>query len=159
MKVILQESYMNLGEAGDVVNVKPGYARNFLIPEKIAVSATAGNVQKFLDKAKELDAKKAKERDNSKKTVEALEKITLTLKKKVSEDGKLYGAVTTKELEELLLAQGAQVDRRQIVLGRQIKMMGEYSILVKLVGGLKTNVTLNVVSDAPVKATEPQEEN
>ncbi len=158
MKVILQESYMNLGEAGELVDVRPGYARNYLIPEKIAVSATAGNIKKFLDKAKELEEKKLKERDNSKKTIEALEKIQLVIKKKVSEDGKLYGAVTTKEIEEELQAKGAKVDRRQIVLGRQIKMAGEYQILVKLVGGLKTNIALSIVSDAPAKVLEAEDQ-
>ncbi len=154
MKIILQESYMNLGEAGDLVDVKPGYARNFLIPERIAVTATKANQKRFEDKAKELTEKKTRERDNSKKTVELLEKLSITIKKKVSEDGKLYGAVTTKELEAEFLAKGATVDRRQIVLGKQIKMAGEYQILVKLVGGLKTTVPLNVVSDAPPK--DPQ---
>ena len=151
MKVILQESYMNLGEAGEIVNVKPGYARNFLIPEKIAVTATAGNVRKFADKAKELAARKEKERDNSKKILAALENVEITLKKRVSEDGKLFGSVTTKELEAEFHTRGAQVDRRQIVIGQPIKMAGEYSILVKLVGGMKASIPLKVVSEAPPK--------
>jgi large subunit ribosomal protein L9 len=159
MKLILQESYMNLGEAGDLVNVKPGYARNFLIPQKIAVTATPANVRKFEDKAKELASKKEKERENSKKTLSALEKVTVTIKKKVAEDGKLYGAVTTKDIEDELKTQGAFVDRRQIVLSRQIKMSGQYPILVKLVGGLKTTINLNVVSDAPAKKTEAEVED
>jgi large subunit ribosomal protein L9 len=156
MKVILQESYMNLGEAGDVVNVKPGYARNFLIPQKLAVTATPANVRRYEDKAKELATKKEKERENSKKTLASLEKLSVTIKKKMAEDGKLYGAVTTKEIEEQLQSKGAFVDRRQIVLGRQIKMSGDYPILIKLVGGLKTTIQLSVVSDAPLKKTEDQ---
>ena len=108
MKVILQESYMNLGEAGDLVDVRPGYARNFLLPEKIAVTATAANVKRFQDKAKELTQKKTSERENSKKVAETLASIQLTLKKKVSEDGKLFGSVTTKDIEaELHLTRGA----------------------------------------------------
>lgn len=149
MKVILNESYMNLGEAGDLVDVKPGYARNFLIPQKIAVTATAANVRKFQDKVKELEKKKESERSNSKKILSVIEKLTLTVKKKVADDGKLFGSVTTKDLEEAFKANGATVDRRQIVLGQQIKMVGDYSILVKLVGGMKTNVPLKVISDAP----------
>jgi len=152
MKVILQESYMSLGEAGDVINVKPGYARNFLIPNKLAVSATAGNLRLFADKAKELAAKKEKERDNSKKTLAALEKVEIVLKRKVSEEGKLFGSITTKELEAEFLKLGAKVDRRQIVMGRQIKMMGDYTILVKLVGGLKTQVPLKILSETPLKS-------
>src|SRR5687767_13170001 len=135
MRVVLQESYMNLGEAGDIVDVKPGYARNFLIPQKLALSATRANLKRFEEQAKLIETKKEKERENSKKTSELLGKMQITLKKKVSEDGKLYGAVTTKDIEAELIANGANVDRRQIVLGRQIKMAGEYQILVKLVGG------------------------
>ena len=151
MKIILQESYMNLGEAGEVIDVRPGYARNFLLPQKIAVTATAGNVRKFEDKVKELTVKKETERENSKKTMGVLEKIEITIKKRVAEDGKLFGSVTTKELEAELAAKGATVDRRQIVIGQPIKMAGEYSILVKLVGGMKTHITLKVVSEAPPK--------
>lgn len=151
MKIILQESYMNLGEAGDVVNVKPGYARNFLIPQKIAVTATPANVRRFEDKAKELTAKKERERDNSKKVMTVLEKIEITLKRRVSDDGKLFGSITTKELEQEFATRGAKVDRRQIILGQPIKMAGDYTILVKLVGGLKANIPLKVMSDAPPK--------
>jgi large subunit ribosomal protein L9 len=156
MKVILKESYMNLGEAGDVVDVRPGYARNFLLPEKIAVTATKANIQFFQDKAKELEAKKLKERDNAKRIVESLEKVSITLKRKVSDDGKLFGSVTTKELESEFARLGTPVDRRQIVLGAQIKMAGDYSILIKLVGGLRAHVPLKILSDAPPKAKDEE---
>jgi len=159
MKIILQESYMNLGEAGEVIDVRPGYARNFLLPQKIAVTATAGNVRKFEDKVKELTVKKETERENSKKTMGVLEKIEITIKKRVAEDGKLFGSVTTKELEAELAAKGATVDRRQIVIGQPIKMAGEYQILVKLVGGMKAHIPLKVVSDAPPKDAADEETN
>ncbi len=158
MKVILQESYMNLGEAGDVVDVRPGYARNFLIPQKICVTATGNNIKRFEDMARKLQGKKEVERDNSKKTLAALENVTVTLKKKTSDEGKLFGAVTTKEIESELSKMGVTVDRRQIVLGRQIKMAGDYSILIKLVGGLRANVPLKVASDAPIKVTTAADE-
>jgi len=151
MKVILKESYMNLGEAGDVLDVRPGYARNFLIPEKIAVTATKANIQFFLDKTKEIEAKKLKDRENAKRIVEALEKVSITLKKKMSEDGKLFGSITTKELEGEFAKLGTPIDRRQLVLGSQIKMAGDYTILVKLVGGLRAQVPLKILSDAPPK--------
>lgn len=154
MKVILQESYMNLGEAGEVINVKPGYARNFLIPQKVAISATPGNLRLIADKQKELESKKEKEREKSKKLLETLKSLKVTIKKKVGDDGKLFGSITSKEIEKELINLGAPVDRRMIVLGQQIKLTGEYQILVKLVGGLKTNVPLIVVSDAPVKPKE-----
>jgi large subunit ribosomal protein L9 len=152
MKVILTESYMSLGEAGEAVEVRSGYARNFLIPQKIAVSATLANLKKYEDKAKELNAKREKERDNSKKTLSTIEKLSITLKKKTSDEGKLFGSVTTKEIEEAFKQQGATVDRRQIVISKQVKMIGDYSILVKLVGGLKATIPLKIVPETPLKS-------
>jgi len=136
------------------VDVRPGYARNFLVPQKICVTATAANIKRFEDMSKKLTVKKEAERENSKKTLGALENLSVSIKKKVSEEGKLFGAVTTKDIEHELAKMGVVVDRRQIVLGRQIKMAGEYSILIKLVGGLRANVPLKVISEAPPKVTD-----
>jgi large subunit ribosomal protein L9 len=147
MRVILQESYMNLGEAGELVNVKPGYARNFLIPNKIAVSATPANTKLFQDKAKELEKKRLSEREKSQKLMDALKDVSVTLIKKVGDDGKLYGSVSSKEVEEALAKQNHVVDRRMIVMGQQIKMLGEYPILIKLVGGMKTQITLKIAPE------------
>lgn len=153
MKVILKNSYMSLGEAGEIVDVKPGYARNFLIPQGIAVSATSANLKMVEDQGKAFEAKKLQERENSKQLLEKLQKLEggVTIAKKVSDDGRLYGSVTAKDIEEALGKAGALVDRRMIVLGQQIKMAGEYKVLVRLVGGLKTQIPLNIVSDAPKK--------
>src|SRR5262245_46341895 len=126
MKVILQESYMSLGEAGEIVNVKPGYARNFLIPNKVAVSATPANIKFFQDKAKELEKKRGAEREKSQKLADGLKGVVISLTKKVGEDGKLYGSVSSKEIEEALAAQNHAVDRRMIVMGQQIKTAGEF---------------------------------
>jgi len=156
MKIILEKSYMGLGEAGDLVAVRDGYARNFLIPQKIAVTATAQNIKVFQDRSRKLAEKKEGDRKSAKILLGQLETISLLLRKRVSEDGRLYGSVTTKEIEEAFVQKGAQVDRRQVVLGQQIKMIGEYNIVVKLVGGLKATVPLKVegelVKEAP--ATE-----
>lgn len=157
MKVILNDSYMNLGEAGDVIDVKPGYARNFLIPQRIAVSATSANLRLFKDKEKEIAQKKETERKKSQTLQEALEGVKLTIKKKASDDGKLYGAVSARDVEEELKKLGNEVDRRMIVLGQQIKLVGDYEIMVKLVGGSKTHLPLTVMSDA-VKQVEFEEE-
>lgn len=151
MKVILKESYMNLGEAGDIVNVKPGYARNFLLPSKLAVTATTANMKVFQDKQKEIEAKKTIVRDESKKLMEALNGLSVVITKKVGDDGKLFGSVSSKEIEEALASQSHKVDRRMIVLGQQIKMIGEYPIMVKLVGGMKASVTLKIEAEAVKK--------
>lgn len=154
MKVILQNSYMSLGEAGEVVSVRPGYARNFLIPQKIAVSATAANLGRLADKKKEMEAKREKERDNSRKLIEQLEKVTVTITTKVSDDGKLFGSITGKHIETELANQGLTVDRRQIVMGQQIKRAGDYKITVKLVGGLKAIIPLTIKGDKPLRQVE-----
>lgn len=152
MKVILQESYMNLGEAGQVVNVKPGYARNFLLPNRIAVSATPANLKLFQDKSKEIEKKKLAKREESQKLLDTLKDVSVTLVKRVGDDGKLFGSVSSKEIEEALSKQNLIVDRRMIVMGQQIKMLGEYSLLVKLVGGMKTQIQLKVVAENAKKA-------
>ncbi|MEI7440500.1 MAG: 50S ribosomal protein L9 [bacterium] len=151
MRVILQESYMNLGEAGELVNVKPGYARNFLLPNKIAVSATPANTKLFQDKVKEIEKKRLSEREKSQKLMDALKDVTVTLIKKVGDDGKLYGSVSSKDVEDALLKQNHVVDRRMIVMGQQIKMLGDYPIMIKLVGGLKTQVTLKIAPEQAKK--------
>jgi large subunit ribosomal protein L9 len=153
MKVILNQSYMNLGEIGDVLDVKPGYARNFLIPQGIAKRATLGNLRVLADQAKKLDAQKTQDRETAHKLLKQLEGLTIKIVKKVSEDGRLYGSVTTKEVEAAFADKGVTIDRRQIVLGQAIKMMGEYSILVKLFGGLKATVPLKV--DGETAAGQP----
>jgi large subunit ribosomal protein L9 len=152
MKVILTESYMSLGEAGETIDVRPGYARNFLIPQKLAVSATLANVRKYQDKAKEMSSKREKERENSKKTLSLISGLSISMKKKTSDEGKLFGSVTTKEIEEEFKKLGATIDRRQIVLGKQIKMIGDYSVLVKLVGGMKATIPLHIVPETPLKS-------
>jgi large subunit ribosomal protein L9 len=158
MKVILSQSYMNLGEIGTVVDVKPGYARNFLIPQKIAVTATKGNLQQVTDRAKTIEAQRSQEREGAKKLLTQLEGLTIKIVKKVSEDGRLYGAVTTKEIEAAFVAAGAQVDRRQVVMGQQIKTSGEFNILVKLVGGLKATVPLKVEGENQKAPSSAQDE-
>jgi len=151
MKVILNQSYMNLGEIGDVLEVKPGYARNFLIPQGIAKRATLANLRVLQDQAKKLDAQKATDRASAQGVLKQLEGVNLKIQKKVSEDGRLYGSVTTKEVEAAFAGKKITVDRRQIVLGQAIKMTGDYSIMVKLFGGLKAMVPLRVESDGTTK--------
>jgi large subunit ribosomal protein L9 len=151
MKVILNQSYMNLGEIGDVLEVKPGYARNFLIPQGIAKRATLANLRVLQDQAKKLEAQKATDRASAQTLLKQLEGVSIKIQKKVSEDGRLYGSVTTKEVEAAFADKKVSVDRRQIVLGQAIKMTGDYQIMVKLFGGLKALVPLKVESDGTTK--------
>jgi len=158
MKVILKQSYMNLGEIGEIVDVKPGYACNYLIPQGIAKRSTAANLRVLEDQAAKLAEQKAKDRSTAETLIKQIEGLSLKIVKKVSEDGRLYGSVTTTEVEEAFAAQGVTIDRRQVVLGQQIKMVGEYSLLIKLFGGLKANVPLVVEGDGKKRAAYEEEE-
>ncbi len=144
MKVILQQSYMNLGEIGDIVEVKPGYACNFLIPQGIAKRSTAANLRMLEDQAAKLAEQKTKDRSQAEGVIKQIEGMSLKIVKKVSEDGRLYGSVTTTEVEAAFAEKGVTIDRRQVVLGQQIKMVGEYSLLIKLFSGMKATVPLVV---------------
>jgi len=147
MQIILQESYMNLGEAGEVVNVKPGYARNFLIPQRIAVSATNANLKIYQDKAHKLEKKKLDVREKSQSIAKLLQDRTIEVKTRCSDEGKLYGSITAKDIQEEISKIGADLDKKQVILAKPIKMVGKSSVLVRLVGGIDLNLPLIVLSD------------
>ncbi|HXN64822.1 MAG TPA: 50S ribosomal protein L9 [Candidatus Acidoferrales bacterium] len=132
MQIILQEDVEKLGSRGEVVTVAEGYARNYLLPRKLALPASAGNLKR-LEKIRTVLAKKtANERDVSHKQAEGLNAVTLTLVRKAGENDQLFGSVTSADLAEALAAQGHEVDKRQIQLGDPIKVIGEYQVPVKL---------------------------
>lgn len=145
VQVILSEDVHNLGDAGDVVNVKPGFARNFLIPQGKALPATAARVHEVEHKRRVIAEKRAKELKDLESVKLRLEGIALEIAAQVGEEGKLFGSVTAANLAELLGAQGVEVDRRKIVLAEPIKSVGEHTITVRLrndvVASLKVTVT------------------
>ena len=132
MKVILREDVKGKGVAGDVIDVKPGFARNFLVPKGLAYLSTAKN-QKVFEHEK---ARKAKEQEKFRleavKQSEELEKISLTAAVKVGDDGKLFGSVTPEMIAEAMLAEGIEIDKKKIILDEPIKALGVYNVSVKL---------------------------
>lgn len=146
MKVILLEDVKNVGKKGEVVNAKDGYARNFLFPRNLAIEAIPSNLKK-LENEKRIQAEKEKELfDEAKKLEDELAKITIVLKSKVGENGKLFGSITNKEIAENLESEkGISIDKRKFELKEAIKSVGEYSVKVKLhpkvVADLKVIVT------------------
>ena len=144
--VILQQDVHNLGKTGEMVKVRPGFARNYLLPNSIAVAATTKNVNRLEHE------KKAAAARNTKSTAEAQELATklgaakLTLTRKAGEEGKLFGAVTTKEIEAALKEQGIEIDRRKIQLPEPIKTVGEFSLPVKLGYDVTATIKVNVVA-------------
>ncbi len=144
MKVILLQDEKSLGKKGDVINAKEGYARNFLFPKKIAVEATPANM-KVLENQKKLQEQKEQEiLDEAKKLEEELLKITLVIKTKSGENGKLFGSITTKEIAELLKeTHSIDIDKRKLELDDSIKALGNYTVKVKLHS--KVTARLNVI--------------
>lgn len=144
MKVILLQDDKTLGKKGDVVNAKEGYAKNFLFPKKVAIEATPANM-KVLENQKKLQEQKEQEiLEEAKKIEEEIAKITLVIKSKTGENGKLFGSITTKEIAELLKeTHKIDVDKRKLELEDSIKSVGNYSVKVKLHS--KVTAKLNVI--------------
>lgn len=160
MQVILKKDVQNLGEAGDLVNVKDGYARNFLLPQKVAEVATEGalkNREQNLARIKAKQEKLHQEALEIAKKIEELGKIELTAK--AGETGKLFGTITTKKLSEELQAKTAlEIDKKNITVSAPINKVGEYTMLIKLTSKVKTELTV-VVSASEVLKDHVEEES
>ena len=144
MKLILREDVENLGKGGELVDVKPGYGRNYLLPRGLAVPANPRNVRELEHQKAVAAAKAAKLKASAQAVAKRLSDTPLTLKRKVGEQDKLYGSVTALDVAEALAARGLSVDRRSIDLAEPLKTVGEFEVPVKLhaqvVGKVKVTV-------------------
>jgi len=148
MQIILQEDVEKLGNRGDVVTVKPGYARNFLLPHKLAIEATAGNM-KTLERIRGSLAKKtATELDAAKKQAELLTGVSLKFTRKTGENDQMFGSVTTADIADGLKVQGFEVDKRQIQLKDPVKALGEYPVTVKVFRDITAEIKIHVAKEA-----------
>jgi len=144
MQIILQEDVEKLGNRGDVVTVKPGYARNFLLPNKLAVEATPGNM-KALERIRGALAKKtATELDAAKKQADLLLGVTLNFKRKTGENDQMFGSVTSGDIADGLKAQRFEVDKRQVQLAEPIKTLGEFPVTVKVFRDVTAEIKVHV---------------
>jgi large subunit ribosomal protein L9 len=132
MKLILREDVENLGKGGDLVDVKPGYGRNFLLPRGLAVVANPRNVRELDHQKQVAAAKAAKMKASAEAVAKRLAETPVTLKRKVGEQDKLYGSVTALDVAEALAARGLSIDRRSIDLAEPIKTTGDFEVPVKL---------------------------
>ena len=132
MKVILRKDHEKLGKIGAVVDVKDGFARNFLIPNGIAYAASDGSMRALGEEKRQAERRAHKEEQTAARTAAELEKISITLKMKVGEDEKLFGSVTGQMIADELAAKGFTIDKRSIVLEEPIKALGIYTVDVKL---------------------------
>lgn len=146
MKVILMEDVAKLGAKGDVVNVKSGYAHNYLFPKDLAVEATPAQIKNLEKQMAKRDEEKAQEKAEAEATAAKLQGVKVVLKAKVGGAGKLFGTVTNKEIAEQLRADhGIDVDRRKIVLQDKIKELGTYTLPVKLHPEVKSELNVEIV--------------
>jgi large subunit ribosomal protein L9 len=131
-KILLREDVDNLGARGEIVRVKAGYARNYLLPRKMAVQATAGNVKQIDAERGALMKREARERGTAEQQAELVRKLSLNFTRKVGEHGILYGSVTSMDIAEALREQGYEIDRRRIQLREPIKETGDFTVNVRL---------------------------
>jgi len=148
IQVILQEDVHALGEAGDLVNVKPGYARNFLVPQGKALPATAERVNEIEHRKRVIAEKRMKELKDLEGVKARIEGLALEVEAQAGEEGKLFGSVTAQNLADLLAEKGIELDRRKIVLDEAIKSVGEHVVTVRLRSDVlaELKVTVNAAS-------------
>ncbi len=147
MKVILRKNFSQLGKIGDVVDVKDGYARNFLIPRQIAYLATEGNIKALEEEKKVVAKKEAANLDNARNLAAELEKISITIPVKVGEEEKIFGSVTTQMIADAIKEKGFEIDKRKIEISEPIKALGIYTVNVKLHSDVNASVKTWVVRE------------
>ena len=145
MQLILKKDVQNIGEVGDIVNVKDGYARNYLFPKNLAVPADAQNMNVLNAKKASEQHKKDLECEEAKKVQEKMKNIVLKITTKAGENGKTFGSITSKEIAETLEKQfKIKVDKKKIMLPEQIKTLGTYVVDIKLYEGVVGKLTVSV---------------
>ena len=147
MKVILKESIESLGIIGSEVEVRKGYARNYLLPQSKAVLATDQN-RKLMEKERiKFELQIAKEKEHAEEMAKRIEGVKCTLKGKVIEENKLYGSVTVRDIQAALAAQNIEVEKAMILLSEPIKTLGTYQIPIRVYKGVKPQIIVDVVSE------------
>ena len=145
MKVILMSSIENLGEAGDVVTVKPGYARNMLIPMGLALRASKRNIAVAIEQKRVALAKVEKKNQAMEILAKKLGKVEITIEVKVGEEEKMFGSITNKDIHKELIDKGFELDKNQISINEPIKALGIYHITVKVAKDITSDVKLYVI--------------
>ncbi len=147
MQVILIEEVPNLGSIGEQVNVKPGYARNFLLPRKMAIAASVKNQRRLEHEKKVASFRLVQAKAKAMEAVKALADKSLTIARKVGEQDKLFGSVTAGDIALALVGVGVTIDRRKIQLREPIKALGDYNVPVKLAGDVLASIKVSVVAE------------
>jgi len=148
MKVILKENVESLGKAGDTLKVSDGYARNFLIPRGFAIEASSKSMKTLEQEKKHILQRVDRERKKAELLVEKINGVTCAISRRVGEQDKLFGSVTTKDIEKSLLEQGIEIDRKTILLEEPIKSLGEFPVKIRLQPGITAEIKIMVVAES-----------
>jgi len=148
VKVILREDVQGLGEAGDLVGVKVGYARNYLLPQGKALLATESKVKELEHHRRVVTEKAARELSNLKALRDRLEAVSLEVTARVGEEGKLFGSITTSHIAELLAEKGYEIDRRKIHLSEPLREVGDHVVPIRLRADLTAQVALKISAES-----------
>lgn len=132
MKIILMQDIESLGFEGEIVDVARGYARNYLIPKGVAIEASNANLKALELRKGKISAKRMKDKEDAEKAKEKISQITVSVRAKAGDEGKLYGSITSRDIAQKLKQQGVEVDRRKIVIEEAIRTLGEFEVLIKL---------------------------
>lgn len=132
MKVLLKSDVPKIGKKGELLDVKEGYARNFLIPNGLAIEASGGALKQVQEEKNAIDRKKAKEKEEAEVLAAKLKGITITLRHKAGDEGRLFGSITSAEVAEALKSKGFDIDKKKIVMDDHIRLVGEHSVKIKL---------------------------
>ncbi|HEV8432130.1 MAG TPA: 50S ribosomal protein L9 [Thermoanaerobaculia bacterium] len=154
MKVILTDEIRGLGTRGEIVTVKDGYARNFLIPKKLAREATTGNLKSIEQEKKKWALLAAQEKDQAQKAADSVKGMKVTIQKRVGDTGQLFGSVTANEIADALVAKGVQVEKRRIELDHPIKSLGVHDVEVRLHRDVTAQIQVEVVPQGAEKLEE-----
>ncbi len=152
VKLLLKESIKNVGRVGDVVEVSPGYARNYLVPRDLAVEPTAGNVKKVEERRKEIERQERERREQQEAMIKQLAGVEVTLERRANEQGNLFGSVTATDIARGLQGQGFNINPDDINLPGRLDRIDTYSVQVKFAEDLTTDLKVWVAPDAESKA-------
>jgi large subunit ribosomal protein L9 len=155
MEIVLRETIERLGAAGEVVTVRPGYARNYLLPRKLAYVATPGNLKVIGQERQKILQREAEKRSSAESLAEALGQLDLSFTRRVGEHQALYGSVTSSDIAEAIEARGFSIDRRKIVLIDHIKRLGEFVVPIRLFPEVVAELKVRVVAQGAAPDPAP----
>src|SRR6185436_13209305 len=156
MEVILREHVDNLGRRGEIVKVADGYARNFLLPRKLALPATAGNKKHVERERKIMEAREAEEKGQAEGIAARLKAVEISIARRTGETDQLYGSVTSSDIADFLKSKGFEIDRRKLILPEPIKTIGEHNVPLKLHREVTVPLVVKVVKEGGGSAPAPE---